>query len=405
MRILVLTQYIYPEIFKSTDMVFELARRGHDVEVLTGIPNYPEGKYSKDYGIFKRRYEIVNGVRFFRCFQTPRRLLPSLIGLSMNYLTFAFSASLWVLFFFVWKKRYDVIITHEPSPITQVLPAILLGKIKNIPVYSWILDIWPDSVTDVLSPNKAKYITPILNKITNIVYKGSSKLLVSSKGFNDLINRKVDYGSKIMYFPNWSEDILTMSDTFDIPKIPEGFIIMVAGNLGDAQNLDAVTQAMLLTKDEKEIKWVFVGDGCKKEWLDKFINTNHLNETALTLGRFPFEAMPAFYKKANAMLVSLTPGFKFLDVTVPARLQSYMSAGRPVLAMLGSGGTEIVHESNCGFAVKPGDYEGLVKVIKEKVLSDRSGFEKMGENGRRYFEKEFTLNLCIDHLEKIIGVR
>lgn len=402
MRILVLTQYIYPEAFKSTDLVFNLAERGHNVEVLTGIPNYPEGHYFEGYGLFKKRVETINGVRFYRCFQTSRKLLPSLLGLSLNYLTFMICAYIWVLFFFVWRKKYDAIITHEPSPITQILPAILLGKLKGIKVYSWIMDIWPDSVTDVLDEKISKYIIPPLRWVTNRVYKGSDKLLITSKGFAEMINRDADYSSKIIYFPNWCDDILKMDDCYDIPSIPEGFVIMVAGNLGEAQNLEAVSEAIKLARGNKIIKWVFVGDGSKKKWLDGFIETNGLSETAITLGRFPFTAMPAFFKKANAMLVSLAPGFKFLDVTVPARLQSYMSAGRPVLAMLGSGGAEIIKESDCGYVVAPGDYKALVQIINERVLTDLEGFEKKGENGRRFFEKKFEIDGCIDRLEEII---
>ncbi len=402
MRVLVLTQYIYPETFKSTDLVFELAKRGYSVDVLTGIPNYPEGHYFEGYGLFKKRIEKVNGVRFYRCFQTPRKLLPSLLGLSLNYLTFMVSAYFWVLFFFAWKKKYDAIITHEPSPITQILPAILLGKLKGAKVYSWIMDIWPDSVTDVLDGKKAMYIVPFLKWITNKVYKGSDKLLITSKGFEELINRDADYSDKIIYYPNWSEDILNMDSSYETPSVPEGFVIMLAGNIGEAQNLEAVGEAMKLTHENKTIKWVFVGDGSKKQWLDSFIEQNCLKDTAVTFGRFPFKAMPAFFKKASAMLVSLAPGFKFLDVTVPARLQSYMSAGRPVLAMLGTGGAEIINESDCGYAVAPGDYKALVDVINESVLTDLEGFEKKGKNGRKFYEKEFDMGVCIDHLEAII---
>lgn len=402
MRILVLTQYIYPETFKSSDLVFELAKRGHHIDVLTGIPNYPEGHYYKGYGILKKRFEVVNGVHFYRCWQSPRKLLPGLLGLALNYITFVFSAYLWMIFYFVWKEKYDAIITHEPSPITQILPANFLGKLRKTPVYSWIMDIWPDSVTDSLNESKAKYIIPPLRWVTNKVYRDSTKLLITSKGFKDLICRDADYSEKIIYFPNWSDDILKMPADFTIPEIPDGFVIMVAGNLGEAQNLDAIAQAMLLTRNNKDIKWVFVGDGSKKAWLDDFIVENALQKTAFTLGRFPFKAMPAFFKKADAMLVSLTGGYPFLDVTVPARLQSYMSAGRPVLAMLGCGGADVISESKCGYAVPPGDYKGLVDVINEKVLTDKENFEKMGLNGRAYFEKEFAMDLCINHLEEII---
>ena len=156
MRILIVTQYYYPETFKSTDIGEELVRRGHQVDVLVGIPNYPEGRYYSGYGLFKKRHEIVNGVNVYRCFQTPRGKKASAIGLALNYISFVLSASLWVSFFFAWRKKYDVIITHEPSPITQIIPAIILGKLRRTPVYSWILDIWPDSMISSVGEKKGK---------------------------------------------------------------------------------------------------------------------------------------------------------------------------------------------------------------------------------------------------------
>ena len=163
----------YPETFKSNDIAFELVKRGYEVDVLTGIPNYPEGVYYKGYGLFKRRIEKVNGVNFYRCFQFPRGRKASPIGLSLNYISFVISACLWIFGFFAWKKSYFAIITHEPSPITQIIPAIILSKLRGTPVYSWIMDIWPDSMTDAVSPKIAKILTPQLNTMTNFVYRGS----------------------------------------------------------------------------------------------------------------------------------------------------------------------------------------------------------------------------------------
>ena len=402
MRILVITQYIYPENFKSNELVFELAKRGHHVEVLTGIPNYPEGVYYKGYGLFKKRIEHKDGVTFYRCIQTPRGRKASGLGLACNYLSFVFFATLWVLFFFARKKRYDAIITHEPSPITQLIPAIILGKIRRVPVYSWIMDIWPDAIKNSVSEKLYNRIAPILTSITEWTYRNSHKILVTSKGFEELICRNNDYRNKIVYYPNWSVDMSINKTDFKIPDIPEGFRIILAGNLGESQNLDAIGECIKLLHDCKEVKWIFVGDGSWKGWLDSFIKDNSLGDVAITLGRFPGEAMPAFFKKASAMLVTLRGGFIDLDMTVPARLQSYMSAGRPVLAMLGKGGADLIKEADCGYAVAPGDYQALASVIRNKVLTNPTLFESKGANGRKLYEKEFTLKNCIDHLEKII---
>ena len=402
MRVLIITQYIYPENFKSNDLAFELAKRGHHIDVLTGIPNYPEGVYFKGYGVFKKRIEHKDGVNFYRCIQTPRGRKASGLGLACNYMSFVFFATLWVFFYFAWRKRYDAIITHEPSPITQLIPAVILGKIRRTPVYSWIMDIWPDSVSSSVSRNIYKKIEPILTWLTELTYQGSHKILITSKSFEELICRHHDYKDKIIYFPNWSNDMSCSTVAYNIPDLPKGFIIMTAGNLGEAQNLDAVGECIKLLKDNTEIKWVFVGDGSWKKWLDDFIDANDLSECAYTLGSYPLTAMPSFFEKANAMLVTLRGGYSFLDATVPARLQSYMSSGRPILAMLGKGGADLITESDCGYAVAPGDYEALAEVINKNVLTNKAAFEQKGKNGRKFYEQSFMLDDCITNLEQIL---
>lgn len=400
MRILLVTQYFYPEVFKSNDLAFELAKRGHHVDALVGIPNYPEGKYFKGYGIFKKRHEVVNGVNVYRVFQTPRG--KGGWRLPVNYFSFVISGCLRVLFQFAWKK-YDCIIGHEPSPIFQAYPSLLLRKLRKTPFYYWIMDLWPDAMKSGGGVKNEKVLNYV-DKLVKGIYKRTDKILITSERFREPIAAKGDFADKIIYFPNWSDDILKMNDSYEIPKLPEGFKIMIAGNLGKSQNLEAVTEVMLGLKDVPEVKWVFVGGGSRREWLEGFIKEHSLEDRAVCLGQYPFKAMPAFYKQADAMLVTLRAGFPHLEAVAPARLQSYMSAGRPVLAMIGCGGADIIDESHCGYAVPAGDSAALIKVIREKVLADREGFEKMGANGREYYMKHYRLEDCIDNLERIIGV-
>lgn len=402
MRILLVTQYFYPEVFKSNDLAFELVKRGHHVDALVGIPNYPDGKYFNGYGIFKKRHEVVNGVNVYRVFQTPRG--KGGWRLPVNYFTFVIFGCLRVLFQFAWKKKYDCIIGHEPSPIFQAYPALLLRKLRKTPFYYWIMDLWPDAMKSGGGVKNEKILNTVDKMVKNI-YKQTDKILITSKRFREPIAAKGNFANKIIYFPNWSDDILQMDDSYEIPQLPEGFKIMIAGNLGKSQNLEAVTEVMLGLKDVPEVKWVFVGGGSRKEWLEEFIKENGLEDSAVCLGQYPFKAMPAFYKQADAMLVTLRAGFPHLEAVVPARLQSYMSAGRPVLAMIGCGGADIIEESQCGYAVPAGDPKALISVIKEKVLTDKEGFNKMGDNGRDYYNKHFRMDKCIDNLEKIIGAK
>lgn len=398
MKILLVTQYFYPENFKSNDIAFELAKKGMEVDVLCGIPNYPKGKYYKGYSIFKRRVETINEVRVYRAFQFPRG--KGGIRLFLNYISFVFSGSLWALFL-AMAKRYDCVIVHEPSPVTQGLPAILLCKIKRIPLYFWVLDLWPDALKSGGGITSERILS-LVDRLVRFTYRQCTKILISSKGFRNAICAKGDFDDKIEYFPNWSEDIFVHSNELKIPRLPDGFKIILAGNLGRSQNLESVMRAALLTQSDKRIKWILIGDGSKKEWLDHFIAEHGLSDTVFVLGRFPLESMPSFYRQADAMLLTLRSDFSHLKLVVPARLQSYMAAGRPVLAMIEGGGAEIISESGCGFAVGATDAEALVRVIYEKVFPDRKGFEAKGAKGRAFFNEYFSKEKCINHLISII---
>lgn len=402
-RILIVTQYIYPEPFKSTEMAIELVKRGYKVDVLTGIPNYPEGYYYKGYGLFSKRKEVYEGVTFYRCFQSHRKLLPGFLGISVNYVTFVISATIWVLLFFVWKKRYSTIITHEPSPITQIIPACILGDIRKVPVYSWIQDIWPDGIA-ASTGKLGKIIAPPLGKITNWVYRHSTKLLITSKGMAPLINRDADYSDKIIYYPQWSEDMMNCEN-----KVPasienvrgEDYTIMMVGSLNSAIGVPGILSLLEEMKDDA-VTFVFVGGGSEEQNMRIFVQEKGLKNVRFT-GRKPFAEMPYYYAQADAMLLTLKPtAMPHLDITIPARLQGYMSAGKPVLAMIGSGASEIISDANCGYSVPAGDYKSMAELIREKVLPHNKTLQTMGHNGREYFLREFTKEKCINHLCDII---
>lgn len=400
MRVLIVTQYFYPENFKSNDIAFELTKRGYKVDALVGIPNYPEGKYYKGYGIFSKRIEKINGVRVYRAFQTHRGKKASGLGLLINYLTYAFSASVWALFISLFKKKYNAIIVFQTSPITQALPAIILGSLRNVPVYIWVQDLWPNALVSGSNIDN-KIIIKFIDRFTNWVYDKSKMILVSSKLFAESIALKGNYQSKLMYYPNWCDDFLT-KDIVDIPDFPTGFIIILAGNLGVAQDLESILKLAEELRVLDEVKIVLIGGGSKKEWVENEIGRLNLHDKLYCLGRFPYEMMPSFYKKSNAMLLTLSAKFDDLKMVVPSRLQSYMSAACPVLAMAEGGAADIINEANCGYVVKGSDYLSLFKIIKEKVLTDKQSFEKLGQNGRRYYENHFQKDNCIDQLCKII---
>lgn len=400
-RVLIVDQYFYPESFRINELGYELVKRGYHVDALVGIPNYPEGKYYKGYGLFSKRRETYKGVNIYRCFQIPRGNSSNLM-VSLNYLSYLFCASLWILFFFSLRKKYDVVIGFQLSPITQVIPGILLKKIRGSKMLTWVQDIWPDSITDNTSEKQNKVLLPILNSVTEYVYRNSDLLLVSSKKMNSLICRSEDYSSKIIYVPNWCDDFSVSKEKLEI-DLPKGFNIMMAGNLGEGIGPDDVINLIKELSDLKDVNFLFAGAGSREIYMKEKVKEFNLPNVYF-LGRFPYHVMGEIYNIADALLLTLKQtDLLHLDVTVPSRLQAYMSSGKPVYAMIGSGAREVIELSDCGFVVDAGDYKGLAGVIRNTYMNSDLLKEK-GVNARMTFEKEFTLERGVERFEQLINI-
>ena len=400
MKILIVTQYYFPENFKSNDLSFELQKRGHDVTVLTGLPNYPEGKLFEGYGIFKNRKQVINGVKVIRSLLLLRGKGGG-VRLFLNYFSFAFFASL-KAFFLNFSNKYDAVIVHEPSPITQFYPALLLKKLQNVPVYFWVMDLWPESL-EIAGGVKNKFVLEFFKNMVIRFYKNSEKILITSKGFKKSILEKGDFEEKLEYFPNWAEDAISEGDrNYLVPTLPVGFKVMFAGNVGEAQDLEAIMDAALELKNHDEIKFIIVGDGRKMTYVQDVIQKHGLENTVITVGRFPVEAMASFFDKADVMLVSLKDDTIF-NLTVPAKVQAYMSASKPIVAMLNGEGEEIIEEAKCGVAVPAGNAKQLAETILKMSDLPSSELEQMGINSRNFFQQNYQLSTCIDNLERILN--
>ena len=334
--------------------------------------------------MFKRQREIVNGVDVIRVPVIPRGDGGSATMLFLNYLSYLISATLRVLLL-VFQKRFDCILVHETSPVTVGVPAAIVKILQRIPMYFWALDLWPESLSTASGINN-KAILGLFNSLTRWLYKKSTKILISSKGFRSSICKKGDFDDKIIYFPNWGEDALTEVKSppadFKLPDLPKGFRIMYAGNIGEAHNFEDIMQAALLLKDS-DVRWLLLGDGRKREWVEKFVADNALSDSVFLLGRHPIETMPMFFAEFDILLVSLKNEYIFNN-TVPAKLQAYMAFGKPILAMINGEGAEIVKDANCGFSVPAGDYKALSETIKDKVIGNAQ-LSALGKNGHNYY--------------------
>jgi len=400
MKILFVCQYFYPEVFRGNDIAFHWAEEGHDVHVVCGVPNYPDGVFHKGYGWFKRRHEVVNGVKVTRLPIIPRG--NNKIMLMLNYFSYMFVAWVYMLFHAIFHK-YDRVFVQQLSPVMMSAPGVLYKKLRHVPLYTWVLDLWPESLTAAGGINN-KYVLGFFKHYVKKQYKHSDMIFTSSRSFEKSILEYGPYKDKIVYYPQWSDgnsgEIVKPDKA---PAIPNGFKLMFAGAVGEAHGFECTMQAALQTKEHKDIKWVIVGDGRKLDWVRGFVNENGLEETVYTLGRFPAETMPWFFNQADVMLVTLSddPLFKMY---APAKISSYMAAGKPIVAVLNGEGAEVINDADCGWTLPAGNAEGFAKLAVELSRKDASELAAKGANAAKYYNEHFVKEKCLRKLDELMGL-
>jgi len=392
MKILVVCQHFYPENFRINDLCFELVKKGHDVTVLTGLPNYPEGKVLKEYKWFKNRNQNINGVKIKRCSLVGRGKSTLMMGI--NYLWFAFFGSLKALFM---KKDFDIVYVFQISPITMAWPAILVKKLKKIPLIIHCLDQWPISVT-VGPIKKESLIYKILSKISIWTYNQADIITLSSKSFekyfiNELGISKED--KKLIYYPSYAESCYENI----ITEKNEVFDLVFAGNIGPAQSVETIVEAANILKGEKDIFFHIVGDGLSRKNCEDLASKYNLANIKF-YGYYPVSDMPKFYSKADAFLITMVSN-EVVNNTLPAKIQSYMIAGRPIIGAISGEVKEVVEEANCGLCCESLDYQSLAKLILE-AKKDKNKLKKWSENSKKYYLKYFEKEKCINDLIKIM---
>ena len=400
MKILIVSQYFWPENFRVNDLTQELVKRGHSVTVLTGIPNYPAGSVFDAYRRNSRAFGHYGGATVRRVPMLARG--HGAVRLCFNYLSFVVGACLWG----PWRLRgqqADVIFVFEPSPITVGLPAVLLGRIKHAPVVFWALDLWPETLAAigvVRSPRLLGWI----GHMVKFIYERCTLVLGQSRGFLGSIAKYCLDTQKIRYFPSWAEEVFEERDLAQAPEVPlrkGAFNILFAGNIGEAQDLPAVLAAAENLKHNASIRWLIVGDGRKSDWLRDEVERRGLRGSVLLLGRFPVERMPSFFAHADVLLVSLKKDPVF-SMTIPGKVQSYLMAGVPLVGMLDGEGAKVISEANAGLVCPAGDAGGLAAAVLELAAMRVDQRHQLGANGRAFAQEEFGRNLLMDRLEGLL---
>ena len=394
MKILIITQYFWPENFRINDLVEGLSLYGHEVTILTGSPNYPKGKifpeFASDPSLFKK-FGLSEVVR------VP--IIPrgrNKLTLSLNYLSYAISSIIigsWKL----RKKQFDVIFVYEPSPVTVGLPAIWLKKLKKVPVIFWTLDLWPESLSS-FGVIKSKLILSLVGKMVEFIYNRCDLILAQSQSFISLISQYCKEDIRIEYFPSWAEELPLSSELAPEVEFKNNtFNILFTGNIGEAQDFPAVIDAVESLRYEN-IRWLIVGDGRMSDWLKGEISNRGLESQILLLGEFPIERMTSFYNCSQALLVSLKSDH-YLSLVIPAKVQSYLMSGLPILGMVQGETEKIIKNSGCGYTCNSGDGIALADIAKKMLSLSDVNRNTMGAMGRDYAIQEFDRNTLLRKLE------
>jgi glycosyltransferase involved in cell wall biosynthesis len=403
MRLLIVSQYFWPENFRVNEMVAELVSRGHTVTVLTGRPNYPDGEIYQAYANDPSAFMSYAGAEVLRIPLRPRG--KGSVRLVLNYASFVF----WGLLAGPWKLRgreFDAVFVFLSSPVTSALPALLLRRLKQVPVAIWVLDLWPETLSAVgvvRSPRALAWV----GSLVGFIYRRCDRILVQSRAFIDNISHWSSDTSRVRYFPGWAEgafdgDIQALEPAPEVQPYLDTFNVMFAGNIGDAQDFPAILAAAEHLRSRAEIRWLIVGEGRAMDWVRHEIARRQLDKQVILLGRHSLERMPSFFRAASALLVSLRSDPVFA-MTIPGKVQTYLASGIPLLGMLDGEGSRVIEESGAGLVCAAGDGTGLARRVEELHAMEIEARHEMGKRGQAYCHQEFDRGMLMSRLEDLLS--
>lgn len=391
MKILVVCQYYWPEPYPLEDVCAELVRRGHQVHVVTGVPNYPMGKIYPGYRLGRKRRQEKNGVQIRRTFTIGRRR--NLLFRFFNYYSYAISSILYVCRL---KDEYDVVFASQASPVMMSAAALVYARKWKKKAALYCMDLWPASLA-VGGIAEGSLIERFFGRVSARIYCGADRILITSSTFREYFREKFNIDdAKIQDLPQYADDHFGTAIVAAQKK--NTIDLMFAGNIGTAQSLQTVLYAADLLRENVHLRWHFVGDGAELDHLRNLTKQLQL-ENVIFHGRKPLEEMPRYYAMADAMLVTLMADPN-VSRTLPSKVQTYMAAGKPILASAGGETAKVIAKSCCGFCADPENAQSLAESVKKfLVCEDKAA---LGRNARAYYEANFTKEKFMNRLETML---
>lgn len=398
-RVLIVSQYFHPENFRINQLALCLKERGHDVVVLTGLPNYPAGEFAQGYGLMGPYRETYQGIDVIRVPLYPRKQ-GKLTQLLLNYSVFIPSALL--LGLPRLRGRFDVCICWATSPVLSVIPGLIYRTLFGTPAAIWIQDLWPETFFSV-TRSKSRFLSGSLSAVVRWIYKFSDQIWIQSEAYHESVSAHGGRKDQVQFVPNWAEDLYDSSRWSDIvpDSLPENSLVF-AGNLGRAQGLENLLAAAEITHREKlAVNWVVVGDGTLREWIHQEIKRRGLQGHVHMLPRRPASEMPQLLKAAAAVLVTLGEG-EVYKKTIPSKVQSGFASGRPIIAALDGEPARLVREADCGFVVEPDQPSQLARAVKDFLKLSDVEKTRMGSSGHRMYKTVFTQERIVNQIDQLL---
>ena len=402
LKILIITQYFWPENFRVNELSEELTKLGHQITILTGYPNYPKGDIYQKFKSNFSKYTKYKGVEIIRVPILPRK--KTKINLILNYSSFLVNSIL-IGFLKLKGKNFDIILTYQLSPVTVGITSAFFSFIKNCPNIFWIFDLWPDTLI-ALNILKKRWQITISKILVNMIYSRCDVILTQSKSILKEINNYSSVKKNAFYLPSWGESELFFEAKKPAPEInlrENIFTIIFAGNIGEAQDFPNIIKAVkhLSLQNIEGFRIVIIGEGSKKEWLKKEIKKLKIEKYFDIYKSYPMKRMGSFFLHADALLVSLS-NKKVFNMTIPGKVQFYLSSGIPIIGMISGEGAKLIKKSKAGFVCNSSDYQGLAKIIQKIIILDKKDLQNIGLRGKLFADKEFSKKNLIKILNKLL---
>jgi len=399
MRILVVSSNFYPDIFAINNIVEKLVQRGHEMTVLTGLPDYTTSIIPKEYKYGKNRFQNFKGAEVIRVNTIARR--HGSIWRSLNYLSFVYNASV-LTKYGKWGKPYDIVYVWQVSPVTQIIPAVIFGKRFHIPVYVYCMDIWPECVK-AMGFKEGTLFYKVIHSISRKAYEKVDHIAVSSKPFAHYLEyvNGIDI-TKISYLPQYGPQWMLEENYTKERKLDSNVNFLFIGNIGKAQKLETLLKAAFIAATKlKKSKNIFeitiAGSGSDIDNCRSLVKQLKIENIIHFVGSVPFNKTKELYQNADCCVFTLDGSNRIGD-TLPGKVQTYMAAGKPIIASCNGAGKEVIEESGCGIAVPANNQKALAKALVEFILNPKR-FADCARKSREYFKKHFLEAVFFEQLE------